>query len=149
MLLSVVTDDELLTSQIVKIIFIFILSGGIIFNLIRFFKTENKKIKIINAIAFLVLSIVLCFVFNAYRIEGNLLNHPKFVPGITIGFCTKPALGEGIEFEYEVNEKKYSICNTFHPVSKDSIIVPGGKYMVRYSEKFPDAGRMNFKMKVE
>lgn len=148
-LLSVVTDDELLASQIVKTIFLVILSGGIIFNLIQFFRTENRKRKVISAGALLILSVVSYFVFNAYRVEGSLRNEYQYVPGITIGYCTKFALGEGIEFEYEVNGKKYSNCNTFHPISKDSIIVPGGKYSVRCSDKYPDEGRMNFKMRME
>jgi hypothetical protein len=64
-----------------------------------------------------------------------------------VGYCEVFARGQGIEFEYEVNGQKFRNCNTFHPVSKDSIIVPGGKYQVRYSAKFPGAGRMNFRLK--
>ena len=78
-----------------------------------------------------------------------LLKNPEYVQGTTVGYCDVFARGQGIEFEYEVNGQKFRNCNTFHPVSKDSIIVPGGKYQVRYSVKFPGLGRMNFRLKAE
>ena len=149
MLLSIVTDEELLTSQIVKSILLIIVALGIIYNLYRLFRKEPSKRKMINIVLFALLSVVIVFVYKAYRVETALLKDPEYVPGITLGYCSVFALGIGIEFEYEVNGEKFRCCNTFHPISKDSIIVPGQKYIVRYSDKFPDAGRMNFKMRAK
>lgn len=149
MLLNIVTDEELLTSQIVKSILLIVVALGIIYNLYRLFGKESTKRKMINFVLFALLSAAIIFVYNAYRIEAALLKNPDYVPGITLGYCSVFALGTGIEFEYEVKGQKFRCCNTFHPISKDSITVPGRKYMVRYSEIFPGAGRMNFKMQAE
>ncbi len=149
MLLNIVTDEELLTSQIVKTILLFVVGGGIIYNLFRIVRAESKKKKIINFVILITLSVVIVFVYKEFRIEAALLKNSEYVQGTTIGYCSVFARGEGIEFEYELNGKKFRNCNTFHPISKDSIVVPGGKYMVRYAEKFSDAGRMNFKMRAE
>lgn len=147
MLLNIVTDDELLTSQIVKTILLCIIGAGIFYNLVKIINTESKVKKIINSIIFTILSFAIIFVIKEYRIESALLNKPEYVSGTTIGFCNVYAKGQGIEFEYEVNGRKFHNCNTFHPVSKDSIVVPGGKYQVRYSRKFPGSGRMDFSLK--
>ena len=149
MLLNIVTDEELLTSQIVKTILLFIVGGGIIYNLFRIIRAESKKKKVINSVILITLSVIIVFVYKEFRVEAELLKNPKYVQGTTIGYCSVFARGEGIEFEYELNGKKFRNCNTFHPIPKDSIVVPVGKYMVRYSEKFSDAGRMNFKMKAK
>jgi len=149
MLLNIVTDEELLTSEIVKTILLLILAGGIIFNLFRIVRAETNRKKLINLILFIFLFIAIVIVFKQYRLEAALLRSPEYVPGTTIGYCSVFAEGQGIEFEYEVNGRKFLNCDTFHPISKDSIIVPGGKYMVRYSKKFPDKGRMDFNKKAE
>ena len=148
MLLNIVTDDELLTSQIVKTILLVIIVVGIIYNLFRIARSETKGKKFINLILLIFLSIAIFFVFKQYRVEAALLKSPEYVPGTTIDYCNVFAEGQGIEFEYEVNGRKFLNCDTFHPISKDSIIVPGGKYMVRYSQKFPDKGRMDFQKPV-
>ncbi len=147
MLLNIVTDEELLTSQIVKTILLFLICAGIIYNIFRIIRTGSKTKKIINSLIFIILSVAIVFVIKEYRVEAALLKHPEYVQGTTLGYCDVFARGRGIEFEYEVNGQKYRNCNTFHPVSKDSIVVPEGKYQVRYSLKFPGSGRMNFRMK--
>jgi hypothetical protein len=48
-----------------------------------------------------------------------------------------------------VNGQQIRRCNTYHPISKDSIVAIGGKYKVRFSKEFPEEGRMNFKMRIE
>lgn len=149
MLINIVTDEELLTSQIVKSILLIVVALGIIYNLYRLFGKESSKKKVINFGLLVMLLVVAAFACEEYRIEAALLKNPEYVPGITLGYCSVFALGAGIEFEYEVKGQKFRCCNTFHPISKDSIAVPGRKYMVRYSEIFPGAGRMNFKMRAE
>ncbi|MCF8451859.1 MAG: hypothetical protein K9G42_01575 [Pedobacter sp.] len=149
MLLNIVTDEELLTSQIVKSILLINIALGIMYNLYRLFGKESTKRKMINFALFALLSVTIILVYRVYRIEAALLNNSNYVSGITLGYCSVFALGTGIEFEYEVNGQKFSCCNTFHPISKDSIVAIGGKYSVRFSKKFPERGRMNFKMRIE
>ena len=149
MLLKIVTDEELLTSQIVKTILLVLLSAGIIYNLYRVFRSEQRIRLIINSAILLLLSFSILIVFREYREEGELLKNSEYTSGLTIGFCSAFARGEGIEFEYDVNGVKYRNCNTFHPISKDSIIVPGGKYLVRYSKLYPAKGRMDFKREAQ
>lgn len=149
MLLNVVTDDELLTSQIVKTILLLILAGGILYNLFKIIRAGSLNGKVINVALFLFLSAAFFFVMKAYRVEAALLNSPVYVSGTTIGYCSVFAEGRGIDFEYEIDGRKFRNCNTFHPVSKDSIKVPGGKYFVRVTKRFPGEGRMDFKKKAE
>ncbi len=149
MLLNIITNEELLTSQIVKTILLFLLGAGSIYNILRIIHAESLTKKIINIAILTILSVLLFFVVKEYRVEAALLKNPEYVQGTTIGYCDVFARGHGIEFEYEVNGRKFRNCNTFHPVSKDSIVVPGGKYLIRYSVKFPDSGRMNFRQKTE
>lgn len=148
-LLNIVTDEQLLTSQIVKTILLCIIGGGIIYNLIRIFRTKDNARRIINSLILVLLVVVAFIAAKQYRLESSLMNDPHYVQGTTVGNCSVFGLGSGIEFEYEVNGQTYHECNTYYPVSRDSILVPGGKYMVRYSEKFPDKGRMNFNKPVK
>ena len=53
MLLNIVTDEELLTSQIVKTILLCLAGAGIIYNLIKIIRTGSKTKKIINSIIFI------------------------------------------------------------------------------------------------
>ncbi|MBK8711153.1 MAG: hypothetical protein IPL97_04575 [Niastella sp.] len=148
MLLNIVTDDELLTSQVVKGILLCLIAVGIVFNFFKIIRTGPAKKKIINSVFFIILSIGIVLIYKQYRIEGSLLKDPKYVQGKTIRFCNVFALGQGVLFEYEVNGQTYRCCNTFHPVPVDSILVPGGIFMVRYSDKFPEKGRMDFTKKI-
>jgi len=149
MLLNIVTDEELLASQIVKTILLILVSAGIIYNIFRIIRSQTQVKKFINLTILILLTLVLVFVIREYRVEAALVKYPEYVTGTTVGTCSVFAKGKGIEFEYVVNGKKYHNCNTYHPVSIDSIIVPGGKYQVRYSNKFPGQGRMDFKKKME
>lgn len=142
--LSVNTDLELTASQAVKSIFIFILFSGALFNLYRLYKAKTAVKRIFTGIFATLLVCVAIPVIKWYDIEGNLLNHSEYVTGITKGFCQEFAKGAAIEFEYELDGVKYDNCNTYHPVPKDKITVPGGKYMVRVAKKYPGKGRMDF-----
>ncbi|MCC7401900.1 MAG: hypothetical protein IT214_10500 [Chitinophagaceae bacterium] len=145
MLLNIVTDDELFISQVVKSILMIILAGGIIFNLFRVIRASSAKKRIISVTITALLVFLILFVIKEYRIEAALLKNPVYVQGTTLGYCSVFAKGQGIEFEYELDGVKYHSCNTFYPVPKDSIVVPGGKYRVRCAEKFKSEGRMIFK----
>ena len=144
MFLNIVTDEELLASEVVKTILLILIVGGIIYNLIRLLRRGRKGKKIINILIVLTLFGLFLYVGWEYLIEGAMLRKPQYVTGTTIGYCDVFALGKGIEFEYEVNGKKFRNCNTYYPVAKESIKLPGGKYSVRYAQEFPDRGRMDF-----
>lgn len=148
MLLNIVTDEKLLTSQIVKIVLLCITCGGIIVNLIKFIRIKETKRRVIIFLTLLGLCFATYYILNEYFMERSLLHNPKYVTGTTLGYCSVTGLGEGIEFEYEVNGKKIRNCNTYYPLFKDSINVPNGKYIVRYSENDITDGRMDFKKPV-
>jgi|GEM_PF-1018732 hypothetical protein len=144
MLASIVTDDQLFTSQIVKSIILVITAGGAIFNLYRVFRKVSIWERVVNLILFIALAVIFFFVIKIFLIEAALLKRPVYATGTTIGYCNVFAEGEGIEFEYTVHGVNYHNCSTFHPLPKDKIKVPGGKYMVRTTSDYPDQGRMNF-----
>ena len=79
MLLNIVTDEQLLTSQIVKTILLVILAVGIIFNFIRMLRVVPVKKRTINFVIFIFLTFILSIVLRAYRIEAALLKSPVFV----------------------------------------------------------------------
>ncbi len=143
--LNIVTDDELLTSQIVKTILLLIIGGSMGYNLFRVVRADTRNKKIIILLLLFLLSACMIFVSRQYRVEAAMLKNPRYVQGTTIGYCSVFAEGQGIEFEYKINGVTYRCCNTFHPVSKESLVVPGGKYKVRYAESYPNEGRMMFK----
>ena len=148
MLLNIVTDEQLLASQIVKTILLLVISGGIIFNIDRIVRFISIRKRAINIAILCILCIALTFVIRVYRVEYALLKNPVYVTGTTIDYCNVFAEGRGIEFEYELNGIKYRNCNTFQPITIDSIKIPGGKYRVRASTSFPGKGRMDFNKKV-
>lgn len=75
-------------------------------------------------------------------LEYNLLNNYVYVEGTTIEYCDSGKSGKGIEFEYYLNGKRYTNCNTYDPIN--AIKVPGGKFKVRVSEFSPKIGRIDF-----
>ena len=142
-IISVTNDQLFVTKYVTLIAFVLLIIGATVY-IFKFFRAgsgKEKLKKIIVAIVFVLLSLPVMRVFD---IENNLLNNAKYINGTTTGYCNVFAKGEGVEFEYEVNGRIYINCNTFHPIPKDDIKVPDGKYYVRYSEKYPDIGRMNF-----
>ena len=149
MLLNIVTDEELLASEVVKTILLILIVVGIVYNLIRLIRSGTKSRKLLIFFIVLSLFVLVFLVGKEYMVEGAMLRNPQYVKGTTIGYCSVFALGKGIEFQYEINGKKFRNCNTFYPVAKDSIIVPGGEYSVRYAQSFPDRGRMDFQKKTQ
>ncbi len=145
MFLNIVSDNELLISQIVKSILILVLAVGFTYNFYRLIKATTVKRKSFLTLILLALASILFLVIKQFRLEAAILNHPKYTEGVTVGFCNVFARGQGIEFEYMINGIKYRCCNTFYPIPKDSIIVPGGRYKVRYSDNYKGEGRMIFK----
>jgi len=142
-----VTDLELTASQTVKAILVLLLTFGVVFNLYKAFKAEEVKWKILRVGIALFFVVAAVPVITWMRIEGSLLSSSNYVVGTTLGYCQVFAKGKGIEFGYEAGGRKYRNCNTFHPIPIDSIKVPGGKYLVRYSERYPAEGRMDFHKK--
>ncbi len=144
-----VTNLELIAAQVVKCIFCLALWGGAAILLYKTWKDENKKRKIFSSVLAGLFIIISLPVIRNIIIEGSLLNSESYVDGITLGMCQVFARGNGIEFEYEINGIKYRNCNTFHPKPIREIIVPNGRYQVRYSESYPSKGRINFSKPIE
>jgi hypothetical protein len=139
-----VTDLELLASQAVKAILLALLLFGVGLNLLKAWKEIGTRTKIIRAVIAIALFTLAITVARRIQIEGSLLSSNEYTIGTTLGFCQVFAKGKGIEFEYEIAGKKYKNCNTYHPISIESIVVPDGKYYVRYSARFPEKGRIDF-----
>ena len=144
-----VTDLELLASQAVKFILLALLLFGVGLNLYKVWKEIEGRKKIVRSVIAIVLFALTIPVARWIQVEGSLLSSSEYTIGTTIGFCQVFAKGKGIEFEYEVTGEQYRACNTYHPVSIDNIVVPNGKYFVRYSEKYPERGRINFNKPVK
>lgn len=143
-LLLTVTDHELLAGQVAKSIFVLLLLFGAVYNLWRAIRFRELLRAGLAAFFFLIALPVIRWIV----IEDGLLRKPAYAVGITVGYCQAFARGKAIEFEYEVQGRAYRNCNAFHPIPIDSIVVPGGKYAVRYSARFPDKGRIDFHRKV-
>ncbi len=148
-MLLTVTDLELMAAQAVKFILLGLLIFGIGLNLLKAWKTSSGKKKVIRIVFAIVFFALAIPVFRWIEVEGSMLSSGEYVIGTTLGFCEVFAKGKGIEFEYEIDGIKYKNCNTYHPIPIDNIKVPGGKYYVRYSKKYPEKGRINFQKPVE
>jgi len=146
-MLLAVTDQELLAGQVVKVIFALLLLFAVAYNLWRAFRAPGGFGKLLRGSLALLFLLLFLPVVRWIRIEGSLLLSPAYAAGTTIGFCEAFAKGKAISFEYEVGGRSYRNCNTYHPIPIDSIVVPGGKYYVRYSERYPEKGRIDFNRK--
>ncbi len=144
-----VTDLELIAGQAVKGVLVLVFSFVFLFNVMKMLRTGEIKGKALResmALIFLLLTIQMV---RWFLVEDSMLRHPAYTTGVTMDTCQVFAKGKGIEFEYEVEGKKYCNCNTYHPILLENIVVPGGRYSVRYSKKFPGKGRIDFHKKVE
>lgn len=144
MLLAAVTNQELLAGQLVKVILALLLLLGAGVNLRLALKMPGAPGQLSRlglAIFFLLLALP---VARWIHIDGSLLLSPAYTVGTTTGFCEAFAKGKAVAFEYEAGGQRYQNCNTFHPIPVDSIVVPGGKYYVRYSVRYPEKGRIDF-----
>lgn len=145
LILLSVTDLELIAAQSVKFILLLILIAGGILQLNRALsgRTMKRKIwKISLSILFVLLAVLVC---KQIIIDGSLLNSSNYTIGTTLGICQVFARGSGISFEYNIGPNKYLGCSTSHPIPMDSLTIEGGKYFVRFSNKYPDKGRIDFR----
>lgn len=149
MLLSNVSDEQLLTSQIVTTVFLCLLAIAIGYNLYKAVRSKETIRRVISACIVVVLGIVAYFTIQEYGVQSSLLSDAGFAPGKTLGYCDVTGLGKGVLFEYEVQGRVYQNCNTVHPFPIDSVVVPSGIYLVRYSKDNPGDGRMDFRSHVD
>ncbi|MBK8501849.1 MAG: hypothetical protein IPL46_06365 [Saprospiraceae bacterium] len=147
-LLLFVTDLELTVSQIVKSILLVVVFVGLIINLYKVFKSPSIKIAGVRITFSFLLLISMYPVFQWIKIDGAMLVAPLYVEGRTTGMCQVFARGKGIGFEYEVSGKKYVGCDTYHPMKLEDLMVPDGYYYVRYSQNYPDQGRIDFNKRI-
>lgn len=115
MLLNIVTDNELIVSEVVKTILLVIITGAIIFNVIRLIRNPLPERRVLNIILLVLFSGMWIYVFSEFRIEADLLRHPVYVKGTTTGYCKVFARGTGIEFEYELDTHKVKLFLDFAP----------------------------------
>ncbi len=139
-----VTNLELGAAVTVLSLVGLLLSAVAIGNLVRAMRAKHKKSTTRRYVTAFVAVLLLIALVRFASVEFQLLLSPKYAPGKTVGFCQVFARGAGIEFSYEVDGVTYTNCNTFHPLSKDEIDVPNGRYSVRYSHRHPEKGRMDF-----
>ena len=132
------------------------LTAGVIFGCIFLLLSGVMTVKMIiaapkqkkaqgrtKAILQIMIGLFFCCV-GVYTIilEYNLLNNYVYVDGTTLEYCNSGKSEKGIEFEYYLNGKRYTNCNTHNPIN--AIKVPGGKFKVRVSEFNPEIGRIDF-----
>ena len=103
-----------------------------------------------NRLNYIVLSIFLIIIsYNVVRLpytEYNLLKNYIWVDGIVIGRCTGTHGHQDYEFEYYIENKRYTNCNSSGYVR--NVQVPGGRYKVRVSKAVPDIGRIDFEQAI-
>jgi hypothetical protein len=103
-------------------------------------KKPEQRIKALLSIPFgLFFSLVGIYIVI---LEYNILRNFTYVEGTTLHYCRSGKSGQGIEFEYHLNGKRFTNCNTHNPLQE--IKVPGGKFKVRVSKFAPDIGRIDF-----
>lgn len=139
-----VTDEQLTASIVVTLLFILVLLGAITLLLYQLKRTSSPRGRITRVGVAGVLALMVYFSFGRFVLESHLLLHPKYVSGRTIEYGSVFLKGEGIVFEYSVNGITYRNCNTFHPVPRDQIRVPGGFYLVRCADGYESEGRIDF-----
>jgi len=139
-----VTTDELGASVAVQSLIILLLASFTLRNLAKLAKGGKGGRSVRRISATVALSLLLVPMTRSYNVEIRLLLAPTYTTGATSGFCQAFARGKGIEFQYEVDGVTYTNCSTFHPLTVDEIKVPQGHYRVRYSERYPAKGRMDF-----
>lgn len=147
LVLLTATDLELIAGQVVKGVLLLLFFFAIVFNFIQLFKSKDRNKKVIRGMLALAFFFLIIPVARWMLIEDSLLRNAEFTVGITVDTCQVFARGKGISFEYEVNGKTYRNCSTYHPIPLHNIVVPGGRYAVRYSRRFPEKGRIDFENK--
>lgn len=142
-LVFTVTNSQLLATKYVTLIFMGLLILGSLINIRQLIKEKQKDTRIRKAVFIAILGSLIYPVYNIYDVESSLLASDKYATGITTGLCEAFALGNGVEFKYTISGVTYTNCDAYHPISIDSIIVPDGKYYVRYADKYPEQGRID------
>lgn len=102
-------------------------------------ETDNRTNYILGSLFGIALS---CYIVRLPYNEYNLLYNSIWVEGTIVGRCTGTHGHQDYEFEYYIDGKRYTNCNSSG--NYDNIQVPGGKYKVRVSKAAPDVGRIDF-----
>ncbi|MBV6426383.1 MAG: hypothetical protein KIPDCIKN_00895 [Haliscomenobacter sp.] len=149
LLLTTVTDHELLAGQVVKAILWLLFLFGLGYNLRQAWNTRLGRWKAVRSGMALFFLLGALFLSRWLWIDGHLWLAPQYTVGTTTGYCEVWGKGRGVAFEYQAAGKTYRSCNVYHPVPRDQINLPGGRYRVRYSPKFPEKGRMDFSQEIK
>ena len=146
MTLLTATDGGLMMGLFLGIIFCTIVIWAIV-NAIKTAinpqKDQNRYSYIIGAVFGCV---ILYFVAHLPYNEYNLLYNYIWVDGKLIDECYTKGGGQSFEFEYYVDGKRYTNCNSAG--NTKGIKFPGGIYKVRVSRSAPDIGRIDYEQAV-
>lgn len=97
--------------------------------------TDNKQnkvnTKILVVFAFIVIFLIVYVSFKDYN---DLKNNGRYTIGITERKKITPKSGTNVIYKYYVNETEYESFNDYYP----DIVVPGGRYYVKFSNKNPE-----------
>lgn len=140
MLLSIVSDEELLASIVAGGLALIAATGGIFLNIYHLVKRSRQQNKFVRLFFLVFFILVIYFLFPFWQENYALYEKPVYVKGKVIGYC-HTAFGEGVLFQYEWNGVTYQNCNTFFPLPKDSVEI-GKTYQVRCAVGYPSKGRI-------
>jgi hypothetical protein len=146
MKLLTATDGGIMTGLFLGIIFCLCVIWAIVSAIkiaIHPQENQNRRNYIIGAFFGLV---VLYFVAYIPYTEYNLLTNYIWVNGKLIDKCNSKGAGPSYEFEYYLDGKRYTNCNSAGNIK--GIKFPNGIYEVRVSRAMPSIGRIDYEKEV-
>ncbi len=143
-ILIIVSDEQLIISIIAGSIILMAAIGGIILNIYFFFKAKQQRNKFVRILLLIFLIIISVFVYQDLKKNYYFYINNIYVQGRIIQFCKTDRNEEGVYFEYLINGKIYTNCNSFFPFPKDSIKIHT-IYPVRVNKLYPKDGRILLK----
>jgi hypothetical protein len=146
MTLLSVTDSGLLMGLFLGLVFCIAVIWGIVYAVNFAINTNDNKLKRNYTIGSVFGLVVLVLVAHIPYTEYNLLTNYIWVDGTLVGKCYLKGAGKAYEFEYYVDGKRYTNCNSIGDAA--GINFPNGVYKVRVSRAAPSIGRIDFGQKV-
>jgi hypothetical protein len=146
MTLLTATDGGLMMGLFLGIVFCIVVIWGTV-SAIKFAinpqENQSRRNYIIGSIFGVV---IFYFVAQLPYTEYNLLYNYIWVEGKLIDKCQSKGSGQSYEFEYYVDGKRYSNCNSSG--NAKGIKYPNGIYKVRVSRAMPSVGRIDYEQEV-
>ncbi|GAB4209122.1 MAG: hypothetical protein Fur0023_21180 [Bacteroidia bacterium] len=139
--LSIVTNEQLLISIIAGAFAVISCIVGIVLNVIKIIGSHKEKNKSVRVFIILVCLALLSYILPETIKNYNIYTNYQYVEGKIIDFCITPKREEGVSFKYTINGKEFTNCNAYFPYPKDSL-KPNMKCTVRVSLSEPEDGRI-------